>query len=221
MNKNQEAISVRLLTADLTDWVLKDFINQYKTALKEVVVLPSAIRRAKILAQGSSLQIGAVIDYPLAQGTLAKVAFEIGRAFMEGADFLEVWLPASSFMENDRGFAELTETIRSLTLTGGEIRLAVQTKIMNELTKIQVAQRLKEEAWPKIVLGQKQPLAEALHDVSLFSLDGGSQLSIQINPDTIDEQAMQSLQAAGAEKIGLSYHVFEELLKDKPAPDVL
>ncbi len=27
MNKNQEAISVRLLTADLTDWVLKDFIN--------------------------------------------------------------------------------------------------------------------------------------------------------------------------------------------------
>jgi hypothetical protein len=32
---------------------------------------------------------------------------------------------------------------------------------------------------------------------------------------------MQSLQAAGAEKIGLSYHVFEELLKDKPAPDVL
>ncbi len=54
MNKNQEAISVRLLTADLTDWVLKDFINQYKTTLKEVVVLPSAIRRAKILAQGSS-----------------------------------------------------------------------------------------------------------------------------------------------------------------------
>lgn len=46
MNKNQEAISVRLLTADLTDWVLKDFINQYKTTLKEVVVLPSAIRRA-------------------------------------------------------------------------------------------------------------------------------------------------------------------------------
>ena len=44
MNKNQEAISVRLLTADLTDWVLKDFINQYKTTLKEVVVLPSAIR---------------------------------------------------------------------------------------------------------------------------------------------------------------------------------
>ena len=85
-----------------------------------------------------------MIDYPLAQGTLAKVAFEIGRAFMEGADFLEVWLPASSFMENDRGFAELTETIRSLTLTGGEIRLAVQTEIMNELTKIQVAQRLKE-----------------------------------------------------------------------------
>ena len=38
MNKNQEAISVRLLTADLTDWVLKDFINQYKTTLKEVVV---------------------------------------------------------------------------------------------------------------------------------------------------------------------------------------
>ncbi len=160
MNKNQEAISVRLLTAYLTDWVLKDFINQYKTALKEVVVLPSAIRRAKILAQGSSLQIGAVIDYPLAQGTLAKVAFEIGRRLWKVPIFWKSG-SSSSFMENDRGFAEFTETIRSLTLTGGEIRLAVQTEIMNELTKIQVAQRLKEEKLgQKIVLGQKQPLAE-------------------------------------------------------------
>ncbi len=57
--------------------------------------------------------------------------------------------------------------------------------------------------------------------MSLFSLDGGSQLSIQINPDTVDEQALESLQAAGAEKIGLSYHIFEELLKDQPAPDML
>lgn len=206
METTQRNISVRLLAADLTDWHLKDAILYcQQTTIKEVVVLPSAIRRAKQLAQTANLQIGGVIDYPLAQGTMAKIAYEIGRAFMDGADFLEVWLPASLLLHNSQGFEELIETIRSLTLTGGEIRLALQTENMNELTKIQVAQQLKAQNWPSVVLGQGTPLAEAVHDVTLFALDGGEQLTIQSNPETADNTAYDQLTAAGAAKVSVPF----------------
>ena len=71
------------------------------------------------------------------------------------------------------------ETSRSLALSGGEIRWAVNTSLMNELTKIQVAQRLKAWDWPSITLGQQLTVSDALHDVSIFALDGGPQLTIQ------------------------------------------
>jgi hypothetical protein len=210
MQAQQRNVSVRLLAADLTDWYLKDVLMDcQQTTVKEIVVLPAAIRRAKQLAQTSDIQIGGVIDYPLAQGTTAKVAFEIGRAFMDGADFLEVWLPASLLLHNSRGFEELIEMIRSLTLTGGEIRLALQTESMNELTKIQVAQQLKAQNWPSIVLGQETPLADAIHDVTLFALDGGDQLMIQSNPEAIDGAAYDQLAAAGASKVSIPFTAYD------------
>ncbi|OTN77740.1 hypothetical protein A5886_002841 [Enterococcus sp. 8G7_MSG3316] len=212
MDTQQRAVSYRLLAADLTDWHLKDaIIYCQQGAVDEIVVLPSAIRRAKQLAQTSDLQIGGVIDYPLAQGTMAKVAFEMGRAFMDGADFLEVWLPSSVLLDNSRGFEELIETIRSLTLSGGEVRLGLQTESMNELTKIQVAQQLKARNWPSVVLGQGTPLADAIHDVTLFALDGGPQLSIQSNPEGVDAAAYDQLIEAGAAKVSIPFANMDSL----------
>ena len=168
MTQFKDKLSFRFLQAGLTDWLLKDTFTEFKTlGVQEVIVLPSDLRRAKQLTEGSEIQVGCAVDFPLAQGTIAKKAFEIGHSFMDGADFLEVWLPAALLVEKERtaDLAELMETSRSLALSGGEIRWAVNTSLMNELTKIQVAQRLKAWDWPSITLGQQLTVSDALHDV--------------------------------------------------------
>jgi polyphosphate kinase len=205
----KDKLSFRFLQAGLTDWLLKDTLADYKTlGVQEIVVLPSDLRRVKQLVQETDMQIGCVVDFPLAQGTIAKKAFEIGHSFMDGADFLEVWLPASLLVDESRkaDLEELMETSRSLALSGGEIRWAIHTEQMNELTKIQVAQQLKALDWPSVTLGQELGLTEALHDVSIFNLDGGSQLSIQVNTVIDNNQAaFEELLQAGVSKIGVPF----------------
>ena len=104
--------------------------------------------------------------------------------------------------ERTADLAELMETSRSLALSGGEIRWAVNTSLMNELTKIQVAQRLKAWDWPSITLGQQLTVSDALHDVSIFALDGGPQLTIQVNTaaSVTDQKSLAELLQAGAAK---------------------
>lgn len=209
MTQFKDKLSFRFLQAGLTDWLLKDTLADYKTlGVQEIVVLPSDLRRVKQLVQETDMQVGCVVDFPLAQGTIAKKAFEIGHSFMDGADFLEVWLPASLLVDESRkaDLEELMETSRSLALSGGEIRWAIHTEQMNELTKIQVAQQLKALDWPSVTLGQELGLTEALHDVSIFNLDGGSQLSIQVNTVIDNNQAaFEELLQAGVSKIGVPF----------------
>lgn len=210
MTQFKDKLSFRFLQAGLTDWLLKDTFTEFKTlGVQEVIVLPSDLRRAKQLTEGSEIQVGCAVDFPLAQGTIAKKAFEIGHSFMDGADFLEVWLPAALLVEKERtaDLAELMETSRSLALSGGEIRWAVNTSLMNELTKIQVAQRLKAWDWPSITLGQQLTVSDALHDVSIFALDGGPHLTIQVNTaaSVTDQKSLAELLQAGAAKIGVPF----------------
>lgn len=210
MKQFKDVLSFRFLQAGLTDWLLKDTITEFKAlGVQEIIVLPSDLRRVKQLLAGSEIQVGCVVDFPLAQGTIAKKAFEIGRSFMDGADFLEVWLPATLLAEEEQvaDLEEFMETSRSLALSGGEIRWAINTAFMNELAKIQVAQHLKAWNWPSITLGQTLSVSEALHDVSIFALDGGSQLRIQVNVAATqeDQQPLAALLQSGAAKIGLPF----------------
>ena len=154
--------------------MLKDTFTEFNTlGVQEVIVLPSDLRRAKQLTEGSEIQVGCAVDFPLAQGTIAKKALRSVIPLWMALIFRS--LATSGFVggkERTADLAELMETSRSLALSGGEIRWAVNTSLMNELTKIQVAQRLKAWDWPSITLGQQLTVSDALHDVSIFALDG-------------------------------------------------
>ena len=89
--KVSEIISLRLVDPTITDWDFKDqLLSLQNKPLKEIVVLPNHLERAKQLLAKTSIEIGTVIDYPLGNGTIAKKAFEVGKAFQSGADFLEI-----------------------------------------------------------------------------------------------------------------------------------
>lgn len=69
----REIISLRLLDPTLTDWDFKDLLLTLpEQKIKEIVVLPSYLRRAKQLLSLTDIKIGTVIDYPLGAGTLGK-----------------------------------------------------------------------------------------------------------------------------------------------------
>lgn len=204
MKKLQEAISYRVLDAAMTDWDFKDLILSLdEQQVSEVLVLPSYLRRAKQLLMTSSIRLGCVIDYPLGNGTLGKTAFETGQMFREGADFLEIWRqPLFYLTENDEG-KSFYDSLKALTVAGGEIRWAVATKEMKELTKIQIAQKLKERECRYITLGEDLTLEQAKHDLELFQLDGGDQLEVQLNLQSSVLQDLQEVLAQGAGKVGL------------------
>lgn len=204
MTKVRDLVSYRIVEGQMTDWAFKDLLLALSDKnIPEALVLPSYLRRAKQLCAEKPIKIGCGIDYPLACGTLAKVSFEIGQAFQDGADFLEIWLNQRLFLEGMSEFETFFDTLHSFSLQGVEIRIAVNTDDMKELTKILVAQRLRQFAWRNLTLGRNPSIEAALHDLALFSLDGGPQLEIQCNLSQASNEAIALLYGKGAKKFGL------------------
>ncbi|WP_122645786.1 deoxyribose-phosphate aldolase [Enterococcus mediterraneensis] len=199
----REIISLRLLDPTLTDWDFKDLLLTLpEQKIKEIVVLPSYLRRAKQLLSLTDIKIGTVIDYPLGAGTLGKKAFEVGQAFQDGADFLELTVNAETLLGSE--ITELESSLGSLALAWGEIRLKINTGDMKELTKIESAERIKKLGWKRVVLDGIKTSEAALHDAEIFEYDGGKQLAVQINLQSADPETIKELSAQGVDYFGLS-----------------
>lgn len=203
--KVSELVSLRLVAPDMKDWELKDTLTQLRQEkqVQEVVVLPANLRRAKQLLAPTTIKIGAVIDYPLGSGTVAKKAFEAGQAFQEGADFIELSVNSYTLLEQADLVAQLEDTLRGIAVTWGEIRTRVAAEQLTEIKKLAILPRMRELGWKCLVLEEGNSAADALHDAETFSFDGGKHLQLQLNLEQASFSQLQSLLKTGVTRVGL------------------
>lgn len=203
--KASEVVSLRLLDTSMKDWEFKDLLTNLRQEkhVQEVVVLPSQLRRAKQLLAQSSIKIGTVVDYPLGSGTVAKKAFEAGRSFQEGADFLEVSVTSFTILEQPQLVQELEAALRGISLAWGEIRTRVAADQLTEIKKLALFPRMNELGWKWIILEEGTSFEDALHDTETFSFDGGDKLQLQVNLEEVTAAQIQTLVKRGASRIGI------------------
>ncbi|MFV0557306.1 MAG: deoxyribose-phosphate aldolase [Enterococcus sp.] len=215
--KVNEKICLRVLDAAMTDWAFKDLLLALpEKNIKEIIVLPSYLRRAKQLLARTAIKIGAVVDYPLGAGTISKKAFEVGQLFQQGADFLEVTISEELLLHQTAELDQFQTNIHPLTLVWGEVRMHLVTDQMKELAKISCAQKINRLGWKTISLGQKLSIKQALHDSVIFEYDGGKNLAIQLNLDYLDFQELAELLQTKVQKIGLIHSDSLDLLYELP-----
>ncbi|MCD1024825.1 deoxyribose-phosphate aldolase [Enterococcus montenegrensis] len=202
--KVSEIISLRLVDPTMTDWDFKDqLLSLQNKPLKEIVVLPNHLERAKQLLAKTSIEIGTVIDYPLGNGTIAKKAFEVGKAFQSGADFLEITVSPTMLIQQSAKAKELNKTLQSLAMAWGEIRLRVDSRNLKELQKIEIAQQIKELGWHHLILGEGDSFDNAKHDATIFDYDAGKTVKLQINLTSVTSEQLQELILSGADSFGV------------------
>ncbi|KAF1292817.1 deoxyribose-phosphate aldolase [Candidatus Enterococcus leclercqii] len=204
--KVSELVSLRVVDPALKEWDLKDLMDEIRqtVGLQEIVVLPANLRRVKQLLSGTGIRIGAVVDYPLGCGTVAKKAFEVGRSFQDGADFLELSISSDMLLHQPAMIRELDMTLSPLAIAWGEIRTRVDSRELPELTKINLAAEMKRLGWSWLVLGEGADLETAKHDATTFEYDGGKQLRLQVNLETATQNELQELVLRGVNRVGLS-----------------
>lgn len=202
--KVSEIISLRLVDPTMTDWDFKDqLLSLQNKPLKEIVVLPNHLERAKQLLAKTSIEIGTVIDYPLGNGTIAKKAFEVGKAFQSGADFLEITVSPTMLIQQSAKAKELNKTLQSLAMAWGEIRLRVDSRNLKELQKIEIAQQIKALGWHHLILGEGDSFDNAKHDATIFDYDAGKTVKLQINLTSVTSEQLQELILSGADSFGV------------------
>lgn len=209
--KISDVVSLRILDPAMRDWELKDALTaaRQQPGLQEIVVLPVHLRRAKQLLLGTDIRLGAVVDYPLGCGTVAKKAFEVGKSFQEGADFLELTVNGDALLQQPEMAAELERALVPLASAWGEIRTRLDSREITELTKIYLGRAMKEWGWPCLVLGQGTSIENALHDATTIAYEGGDKLKLQINLERITPEDLQELVNRGVARVGLTR--FEDL----------
>lgn len=201
-----DVVQFRLLEAGMTDWDFKDqLLALRQSPLRELIVLPSYLRRARQLLEGSEIKVGAVIDYPLGTGTVAKKAFEVGKAFQEGADFVELTVCVDVLLHDDVLVKRLDVALRPIALAWGDVRVRVNARKLKELTKVDLSDRFRKLGWQFLVLGKGDSIDTAKYDATLFSYDTSKQLKLQINLDACSELDIQELVMRGVKKVGVFY----------------
>lgn len=220
-----DVVQFRLLDAGMTDWDFKDHLLALrKSALKELIVLPAYLRRARQLLAGSQIKVGAVIDYPLGNGTVAKKAFEVGKAFQEGADFVELTLCVDVLLHDDVLVKRIEVALRPLALAWGDVRIRVEARKLKELTKVELSERVRKLGWQFLVLAKGNNIDTAKYDATLFSYDTSKQLKLQINLEACSDLDIQELVMRGVKKVGVFYlenldlekEVYEYGRKERP-----
>lgn len=204
--KVSEVVSLRLLDATMKDWEFKDLLVKLRkeNQIREVVVLPNQLRRAKQLLAQTQIKIGTVVDYPLGSGTVAKKAFEAGRSFQEGADFLELSVTSFTLLEQPQLVQDLEAALRGISLAWGEIRTRVAADQLTEIKKLALLPRMNELGWQWLVLEEGTSFADALHDAETFSFDGGDKLQLQVNLEEVTATDIQTLVKKGVSRIGIT-----------------
>lgn len=198
----RDVISYRILSPAMTDWVFKDLLLSLpELQVKEIIVLPAFLRRAKQLLSNSDVRVGTVIDYPLGAGTIAKKAYEVGRAFQDGADFLELTVCLDTLLHKNQNGELLNTVLGGLATAWGEIRVRVNSRDLKELTKVEIAERIHQLGWRRLVLSKGDSLDSAKYDATLFSYDTEKNLELQINLETIDQEGLQELVIRGVKRV--------------------
>jgi deoxyribose-phosphate aldolase len=199
-------IQTLLLTKnDLADTDLRAFIETLDDkAIKELFVLPTSIARTKTLLEnaGKHVLVGSFVDYPLAAGTTAKVAFETGELFRLGADILQISMSVAKI--HAREWERLTkaeEAVRPLMIGHGTIRFAVETEFLKEMDKIMLARKIVELGITHVALDCPD-VQTAIHDASVFSLDSDGDLFVQVNVKSSEAIDAKAILDNGANQIG-------------------
>lgn len=200
----RDVISYRILSPTMTDWDFKDLLLALpQQQVKEILVLPAYLRRAKQVLANSEIRVGTVIDYPLGVGTIAKKAFEVGQAFRDGADFLELTVCLDTVLHrNENG--DLLNTVLGGLATWGEIRVRVDFRGLKELTRVEIAEEVQRLGWRHLALAKGSDFESAKYDAALFSYDIANRLELEIQLATIQQEGLQELMIRGVKRVGLT-----------------
>ncbi|MDR0921275.1 MAG: hypothetical protein LBM95_02710 [Lactobacillales bacterium] len=188
---------------DMTDNELKAFIDELKeNSVKELFVLPSYLSRAKTLLEGSGIMLGSFVDYPLAAGTIAKIAFETGELFRMGADILQVSLSIVDVKRRDWAHLEkVKNTVTPLAYGSSELRFSIETANLKEIDKIHLARVVNHLEIPSIAIDTVDT-ESAMHDATIFRMDGGNDLFIQVNIQNGTNDDIELIFENGASQVG-------------------
>ncbi|SJZ95709.1 deoxyribose-phosphate aldolase [Pilibacter termitis] len=190
-----------LIKADMTDDELKETLLNLDDRIEEVFVLPNHLTRAKQLLYRREIKLASLIDYPLGCGTTGKIAFEVGESFRLGAEILQISLPIYAIKEqNFDVIKNLCETLFPLGATR-ELRFCVENTQLREIDKIKLAQNISSLNIRHLTLHVKN-IENALHDISVFQLDAGEEVTLHVNVQELNKEKLPLLYKTGIKRVG-------------------
>lgn len=180
--KLAEYLMIRLLDPCQTDEQLVEVLLKLQaTPVGKILVLPWQVNRVAQLLSGSAIKIGVAVDYPLAQGTDAKVSFEIADSFQKGADFVEVSLSPAGILNPNNRVGEYLQELTHLAANWGDILFRVNNQQFQVSEKIALMEFIREHAQYTFSLGEALTTEEANLDANIWNLGVGEEFFLQVN----------------------------------------
>ncbi|MHC5247359.1 hypothetical protein [Enterococcus sp. LJL120] len=199
-------ITVRLLDAVQTDQQLVErLLYLERTPLKKILVLPWQVNRAAQLLTGSGIAVGAVVDYPLAQGTDAKVSFEIADSFQKGADFVEVSLNPTGLLNPFNRVSEYLKELTDLAAGWGDILFQIDSQQYQVEEKITLMEFIREHHQYHFSLGKGLETEEANLDANIWNLSANAALHLQVNLENPTTGQIKMMLHNGVNHIGVNH----------------
>lgn len=172
-----EFVKTYLLPAEVPNYLptlLKEDVPQ------EMVLFPSWVKRSRQLLHDYQVHFTTVVDYPLGNGTLAKKAFEVGKAFEAQGDTVLVWLTPRIFKTSDLSLRVQTfELLQTLSFGRGSLSFVIDLSFLKESEKLDLTDWLKEQPYRDFTLTW-QPGTFAANDLAIFRFALGEECQLSI-----------------------------------------
>lgn len=198
-----EKLNVRLLEPTMTDEQLETALSALnEKKVPRVTLLPSQLARGVQLMAQSEMQVGSVVDFPLAAGTQGKLFYELGQYFQLGADFLEVSLPPKQLIEAPDEVAELIKQLQNIATIWGEVIFQVDIALLTVEEKMTAFSYFQSQA-ASFSLGHQ--LSEKQRDlaISVWNLGGYQDIELQLNISQPTTEQVKLLLKDGISRVGV------------------
>lgn len=206
MKIKMDKLSVLLMNPLLSDQQFTEEICFLKAfSIYSVFVLPVNVARTKQLLRGTSIRIGTLIDYPLANGTMSKKVFEAVQAINQGASNVLITITPHQLATFDE---KHFNAFRQLSFGNNTIGFFIDIEQLGELPKKEVIMNLSARRLNYLALEMDKN--QALIDMSVVSVSVKESTHIQVNLPNPILLEIELLLKSGATKVAIKN--FREIL---------
>ncbi|MGX7244436.1 deoxyribose-phosphate aldolase [Enterococcus quebecensis] len=201
MELRLQKLSVMLTDPAFTDQQFTEeilFLKEFPVG--SIFVLPHNVARAKQLLNGTIIQVGSFVDFPLGRGTLAKKAFETGQLYRDGASDVFVTMPPEQL--NSYGNQNY-QALAPLAFGRNALGFFIDSSNLTDNQKQALIMDIAELNVSRISLGIDLTMEQAIYDMSIFRTARRKKINFQVNVKAPTLLEIELLFQAGASQIGI------------------